>query len=308
MKISGFSMAKNAAKLYYPVKESVLSILPIVDEFIFVLGDCDSDDNTRELLESIDSEKIKIIDTVWDIQKYINRTIYAQQTDIAKSNCSGDWLFYIQADEVVHEKYLSVIKSNCEKFLDDEEVEGFLFKYIHFWGDYNHHRDAHGWYKNEIRIIRNLPEIHSWRDAQSFRNMPDFSKEMYMQKEGTNKIKVVNSGAYIYHYGWVRPPILMNSKKVAFNSHKGSEADKSNSNENVDFDYGPLRKLPEFKESHPKVMASKLQDFHWKDFLNYEKSNKYHHDKIKDRLITFFEKIFNKPLFEFKNYILLKRK
>jgi len=62
-------MGKNARKLYYPMKQAVLSILPIVDEFIVVLGDSDEDDMTRAEIESIGSTKIKIIDTVWDIAK-----------------------------------------------------------------------------------------------------------------------------------------------------------------------------------------------------------------------------------------------
>ena len=41
MKISGFSMGKNALKLYYPMRQSVESILPLVDEFIVALGDSD---------------------------------------------------------------------------------------------------------------------------------------------------------------------------------------------------------------------------------------------------------------------------
>ncbi|MFC2117001.1 hypothetical protein ACFLTU_11040, partial [Bacteroidota bacterium] len=93
MKISGFSMGKNAGKLYYPLKQAVLSILPIVDEFVVALGDSDADDNSREELLSLKSDKIKIIDTVWDIEKYPRGTEHAHQTDIAKNHCTGDWLY-----------------------------------------------------------------------------------------------------------------------------------------------------------------------------------------------------------------------
>ena len=102
-------MAKNADKLGYPVKEAVLSILPLVDEFVIAVGDCDEDDKTRDLIESIKSEKVKIIDTVWDLEKYPRGMEHAHQTDIAKEQCSGDWLFYVQADEIVHEDDLPVI-------------------------------------------------------------------------------------------------------------------------------------------------------------------------------------------------------
>jgi len=318
MKISGFSMAKNAAKLYYPVKESVMSILPIVDEFIFALGDCDEDDNTRELLESINSDKIKIVDTVWDTVKNIKGSEYARQTDIAKEQCTGDWLFYLQADEVVHEKDIPVIKNRCKELLNDKEVEGLLFNYLHFWGDYNHYHISHGWYKNEIRIIRNIPETHSWQDAQSFRKIPEFDASLYLKKEGTQKLKVARSGANIYHYGWVRPPSMMKIRNTTFNIYyhgkKAIEERKENEKYKLElFDYGPLNSLPEFKQNHPKIMASKIKDFYWKNELQYHgKINKqrvkHKHEKFKNRIITCFERIIGKPLFEFENYILLKNR
>ena len=108
--ISGFSMVRNATKLYYPVKASIESILPIVDEFVIALGKGDADDHTLEEIQKIQSDKIKIIHTEWDLEKYPGGAEYAHQTDIAKQHCKGDWLFYLQSDEVIHEKYLDPIK------------------------------------------------------------------------------------------------------------------------------------------------------------------------------------------------------
>ena len=260
MKISGFTIGKNVSKLYYPIKESILSILPIVDEFIVVLGDSDPDDTTRREIESIGSDKIKIYDSVWDTKKYTNGTILAQQTDLAKSYCTGDWLFYIQADEAVHEKNLQTIRNTCEQLINDTEVEGLLFKYIHFWGDYGHYQSSHGWYKNEIRIIRNRPDIHSWRDAQSFRKIPGFDGVSFHKKVGTFKLKVISIDAYIFHYGWVRPPSCVKVRIREFRSlYIGKEKFEKLSKENpkyASFDYGPMDRLPVFKGTHPKFHAS----------------------------------------------------
>ena len=63
MKVTGFSFVKNAIKYDYPIVESITSILPICDEFVIAVGDCN--DGTRELIESIGSDKIRIIDTVF---------------------------------------------------------------------------------------------------------------------------------------------------------------------------------------------------------------------------------------------------
>ena len=316
MKISGFTMIKNATKLYFPIKQSIESILPIVDEYVVALGDCDEDDKTLEEIKSIKSDKIKIINTVWDINKYANGTENAHQTDIAKEACTGDWLFYLQADEVVHEKYLPVIKKACSAYLTDKKVEGFLFNYKHFWGDYNHYHIAHNWYPKEIRIIRNDKDIHSWESAQSFRRIPNFDGKNYRQQLGTHKLKVVNIEAEIFHYGWVRPPKLMTKKKMALDTiHKGEEgAIKANKNVPEEFTYGPLGNLPEYKDSHPKVMEEWIAKFNWKDQLNYSKESKPHeelhrHNKFKTKFTTYVEQkiLGGKQLGGFKNYILLKK-
>ncbi len=311
-------MVKNAAKLYYPIKQSILSILPIVNEFVVALGDCDSNDQTEAEIKSINSEKIKIIKTVWDLDKYPRGTENAHQTDIAKNVCSGDWLFYLQADEVVHEKYLPVIKNRCEQFLNDQNVEGLLFKYLHFWGDFDHHQVAHGWYKNEIRIIQNKKDIHSWESAQSFRRIPGFDGKNYRQQEGTYKLKVAKVDAYIYHYGWVRPPELIRAKQKSLDTiHKGKEkVENMYKDKSSVFDYGPLGKLNKFKETHPEVMKDWIANFNWKDQLNYSSNEitpnreKWKQEGFKYRLITFLEQnIFKgKDLFGFKNYDLLQDK
>lgn len=313
MFISGFSMVRNAGKLYYPVKESIESILPIVDEFVIALGNCDDDDQTLEEIKKINSDKIKIIHTKWDTEKYAAGSEYAHQTDLAKEHCKGDWLFYLQSDEVVHEKYLPIIKSRCAELLGVTEVEGLLFNYTHFWGDYSHYILSHTWYSKEIRIIRNNPEIHSWRDAQSFRRIPDF-KNNYFQKENTFKLKVAEVNASIYHYGWVRPPALMQKKRVLFETDIfGKEKASSKNKDEPDlYNYGNLDKLSLFKETHPAVMKDFIKKFNWQKQLypHNQQVKKHKHDKLKYRVISFIEQnIFGgNHIGGFKNYQLIKPK
>ncbi len=316
MLISGFSMVKNATKLYYPMKQVIESILPVVDEFVIALGDCAEDDTTRKEIESINSDKIKIIDTVWDLTKYPKGMENAHQTDIAKEACSGEWLFYLQADEAVHEKYLENIVKACKKYKDNKEVEGFLFKYKHFWGDYDHYHISHKWYPKEIRIVRNDKEIHSWESAQSFRRIPNFDGLNYRQQEGTYKLKVVEIDAYIYHYGWVRPPHYMQTKKQALDTvHMGTKkVEEVYKNAPKEFDFGPLNKLAIFTETHPKVMEDWIKKFDWKDKLQYSgKPNPYRkkhkHEMLKYKMITFIEQsiLGGRALGGFRNYIIIKK-
>lgn len=315
MKISGFTFVRNAGKLYYPVKQSIQSILPIVDEFVIALGNCDQDDTTLEEIKSIGSDKIKIIHTVWDMEKYKNSTVYAQQTDIAKQACTGDWLFYLQSDEVIHERYLPVIRRRCEELLHDKKVEGLLFRYRHFWGDYDHFMISHVWYPREIRIIRNDPEIHSWRDAQSFRRIPGFDGWNYLQKKNTFKLRVAPVEAYVYHYGWVRPPHYMYKKRKEFSIAYIGEAATEEwlKGQGEIFDYGDLNKIPVFKGTHPAVMKSWIEKFNWGDQLYPNTPVKrimhHKHDRWKYKLLTFIEQTFLKGhlIGGFKNYRLLKR-
>ncbi len=109
MTISGYTFVRNAVKLAYPLKESILSILELVDEFVIVY--IEGDDDTLEVIESIKSDKIKIINGQWEPEKYTKNSLYSYLSDLAKKECKGDWLFYLQVDEVVHEKDLSVIKN-----------------------------------------------------------------------------------------------------------------------------------------------------------------------------------------------------
>lgn len=314
MKISGFTMVKNAVKLYYPIKQSISSILPLVDEFVVALGQGDEDDQTRKEIETIHSKKIRIIETVWDTDKYPNGTENAHQTDIAKEACTGDWLFYLQADEVVHEQDIPHIREMCLRYLHHKKVEGFLFKYFHFWGDYDHYINSHGWYQQEIRIIRNDPDIHSFRSAQSFKRIPGFDGKSYRRKEGTYKLHVKPINAHIYHYGWVRPPRLMQKKQQSLDTiHKGKEKVEPVYRHKPEvFDYGRIDTLPRFKGSHPGVMKGRIDKFYWKDQLTYYKRTgnraKHKHKRPLNRLITFIEQkiLGGRQLFSHSNWITVK--
>ena len=313
MKISGFSFVRNGSKLYYPVVESIKSILPIVDEFIIAVGKGDDNDDTRDKIANINDPKVRIIDTEWEEAYFKRGIINAIQTDIAKKECSGDWLFYLQADEIIHEKYLDTIKNRCEELLDDKDVEGLVFRYKHFWGDYNHYHNGHGWYPNEIRIVRNREDIHSWQSAQSFRKFDYYDNPR--QPDGHHKLNVARVDAEVYHYGWVRPPHLMQNKRRALDSvHWGkSKAQEYYDNAPKEFDYGPLNLLAEFNETHPEVMKEMISKMDWQNKLQYSgKPSKYRlphkHEKLLYRILSFIENNFygGKRFGEFKNYNVVK--
>ncbi|KAA5537223.1 glycosyltransferase [Taibaiella lutea] len=304
MKISGFTIIRNAIKFDFPIVESISSALDFVDEFIVVMGD--NSDETEALIRNIPSSKIKIIKSDWDTKKYHQHgNIYAHQTDIALHHCAGDWCLYLQADEVLQQDAGKVIIAACNHYLEKKEVEGFLLKYIHFFGAYDRYVDAlHFAYPLEIRIVRNHPDIHSWSDAQSFRMIPGFNHENYAQKEGTRKLNCVELNAYVYHYGWCRDPRKM-VKKVEEQQimHDGVASVK----QEAYFDYGNLSRLPVFKGKHPDVMRNRIEQTDWLQYLRYTGTNPEVLKKqfrLKYRILTFIEnKILGGRLIAgFKNY------
>lgn len=302
MLISGFTFVRNAEKYYFPVKESIESILPVVDEFVIALGESDEGDHTEEIIRSINSPKIRIIHRKWDAELYKNGEIFRHETNFALSQCKGEWCFYIQADEVVHEDDLPIIKKACEEYLNKKETEGLLFNYLHFWGDYDHYLPYHGWYQNEMRIVRNNIGADSIKDAQSFR------------KTNGEKLKVKPINARIFHYGWVRPPQIMRSKKKEQDSfYWGLKKAKEHYSKVAPvFDYGPLGKIPVYKGTHPKVMKERIKQLFWKDQLNYGNILEverplFKHEQLKYRALTFIERniLGGRQIGGYKNWVKL---
>ena len=249
-RISGFTFVRNAINLYYPIVESIRSILPLCDELVIAAGD--STDETTALLRSLNEPKLRIIETTWDPALYKRGGIFAQQTDIALDACTGDWAFYLQADEVVHERDLPLIRAAMERYREDPRVEGLLFSYLHFFGDYGHVQTSHNWYGHEIRVVRTGIGVRSWHDAQGFRI------------EG-RKLRVAPTGACIYHYGWVRPPRNLNRKARAFReAYFGTAAaGDAAAAEEPEYRYGRLRGLRPFRGSHPALMRARVAAQDW---------------------------------------------
>lgn len=289
MKVSGFSFVRNAVDLGYPVVESITSILPLCDEFVVAAGD--SSDGTTELLRSIGSPKLRIIETVWDQALFVRGAIFAQQTDVALQACTGDWAFYIQADEVVHERDLPRIEARLRRHLDEPRVEGLLFDYIHFFGDYDHVQTSHNWYGREIRVVRTGIGVSSWHDAQGFRR-------------GGEKLRVAHSDATIYHYGWVRPPDHMKRKGRAFAAaYVGAEAAAARPEE-AEYRYGRLWGLRRFRGSHPAVMHERIARQDWTVKPSPPVGHK--HDRIGVQALTYLENyLLGFRVGERRNYVLL---
>lgn len=246
MKISGFTFLKNAEILGYPYLQSIQSILPLVDEFIVNVGE--SEDETLGQIQKLAQEnaKIKIIQSSWCENMRSKGYIYGQQKMIAQFQCSGDWAFYLEADEVLHQEDLPKIKNAMEQYLDDEEIEALAFSYKHFYGNANTVAKSPAWYKSEVRVIKT--SIRSYAPDGLFWVVLDQSN-----KNGRYPNAVLLP-ATIYHYGWVRSEekmTLKHSKVAKYWKHKPNTYHYANVDSNI---------LHLFDGTHPQIVQKWLEE------------------------------------------------
>ena len=277
MKISAFTFIKNGQILGYPFIESIQSILTIVDEFVINVGE--SEDDTLLMIQSIPSSKIRIIKSKWNDTMQKRGFVYGQQKMIAQYNCTGDWAFYIEGDEVYHENDLEQIRESMKMHLNDPNVEALAFNFFHFYGNPNSYLDSPGWYRSEVRIIKNSLRSYA----------PDglFWLVLNSNKKGRYP-KAKHTGVHCYHYGWVRSEEQMNLKSEKVQKYWGGKSQKIN--------YSQMDQsiIKEFHGTHPKIVHSWLP----KDSGLYEVDPSYQlsNKQKKHRLMMKIEKLFGLDL------------
>lgn len=289
MKVTGFSFIKNAVNFDFPIKEALLSILPLCDEIVVAVGDCT--DGTRELVQAVHPTKIKIVDTVWNPSLNRDGVVLADETNKALKaiGSDSDWLIYIQGDEVMHEAGHAAVLKAMQQYKDDKRVDGLLFKYLHFYGSYDYVATSSRWYRNEIRVIKNDKSIYSYKDAQGFRKGNDV------------KLNVKPVDAYICHYGWVREPSKMQAKIINGGNFWGGDNFKEPDKTEMfsgSFDYSEIDLLEKFTGQHPAVIQSKIAAKNWQ--FEYELG--YSKLSLKERFKLIVEKITGKRPFDYTNY------
>lgn len=294
MLVSGFTYIRNAIKYDFPIVEVIQSVLPIVDEFI--VNVVESEDDTLELIKSINSEKVKIIYTKWFEELRGGGKPQVLFANHALMECKSPWCLYLQGDEVIHEKYLDYIKSALINYLEDERVEGFTLKYKHFYGNYTLYHEGEGWVRNEVRIIRNDPTISAYKDSHSFR------------KNG-RKLNVISLDAYIYHYGWARRKSVLKDKLVEqARWHWKDETVVKERFADKDLEELMIHRdsLHFFTGTHPKVMLERINNqMSSNDFVlpikeeYLKRSLKW---KLRDFVADISEKISRRRFGEYENF------
>ncbi len=277
MKVSAFTFIKNGQILGYPFVESIQSILTIVDEFVINVGE--SEDDTLLVIQSIHSSKIRIIKSKWNDTMQDRGFVYGQQKMIAQYNCTGDWAFYIEGDEVYHENDLEQIRESMIIHLDDPNVEALAFDFYHFYGNANSYLDSPGWYRSEVRIIKNSVRSYA----------PDglFWLVLNSNKQGRYP-RAKHTGVSCYHYGWLRSQEQMNLKSEKVQKYWAKDPVK------VDYSQMDQSIIKEFQGSHPEIIKEWLpkESGLYQVDPNYKPTKK----QKKHRMMIKFEKLFGVDL------------
>lgn len=286
MKVSAFTFIKNGQLLGYPFLQSIQSVLPIVDEFVINVGR--SEDDTLQMIKSIPSSKIRVIESNWNENMQEKGYVYGQQKMIAQFNCTGDWLFYIEGDEVYHENDLQLILESMKQNYNNPDVEALVMDFYHFYGNKNSLLDSPGWYGSEARIIKS--SVRSYAPDGLFWAILNSSRKGRYPKAKKTK-------AHCYHYGWIRTENQMNLKSQKVQKYWGKEA--------ISIDYSQIDPsiIRLFKGSHPKIMNDFFikTDGIFQADINYKITSK---DR-KHRIMKKIENIFGVSLSK-KHYKLLK--
>ena len=286
MRVSAFTFLKNGQILGYPFVESIKSILPIVDEFVVNVGE--SEDDTLKLIKSISSSKIRIIESKWNDRMNDRGYVYGQQKMIAQFNCTGDWLFYIEGDEVYHEDDHKKIRDSMDLNLNDPQVEALVLDFYHFYGNANSYLDSPGWYRSEARIIKSSVRSYA----------PDGLFWVVLEKNKIGRYpRAKKINAYCYHYGWVRSEDQMNLKSEKVQKYWGKEPTK------IDYSQIDQTIIKEFKGTHPDTIKNWLPEN--KGLYFADKGYKLNKKQKKHRQIIKLEKLFGLELSK-KHFKLVK--
>ena len=163
VKISGIQPISNGVSLGYPFIEAILSVLPIVDEFL--INDGGSSDETAFYLK-------KLQKTFPDKIKLFNKPFYPSEhwetiddcVEFLISQAKGDWIFEVQGDEIWHEKDLLKLKKTIQKA--DQSNYNSIRSVCYFGAGFDIQANTYK-YMN-VRIVRKIKGLKSFWGGDDF--------------------------------------------------------------------------------------------------------------------------------------------
>ena len=286
--LSGFTIVRNAIRLDFPIVPAIRSLLEACDEVVVNVGK--SDDDTRDLVASVDDPRIRILDTEWDFSK--RNLMLAIETQRAMEVCRGTWGIYVQADEVLHEDGARILRQRTREWDRDERVEALLVRYLHFYGGFDTIATNRRWYRREARCVRLGRGIRPYQGAQGFRVGPEY-----------RRVRARATDAVMFHYGWARPARAIREKHEASKVIYPWSRERSAQEQARGYlEWMPL--LQRFAGGHPRVAHDWLAERrHDPERVIGPRHFKLEH--LRFYASDWIERLTGARLFEFRNYELV---
>ncbi|MFH1807728.1 MAG: glycosyltransferase family 2 protein [Pseudomonadota bacterium] len=299
MSVWGFTFVRNGVRLGYPFEASLCSLLGLCERVVVNVGL--SDDDTLARVRALDDGRLQIFESRWDDSLRQGGQVLAQQTDLALARCAADWCIYLQADEVLHEDDVPDLRAAMARADARPEIDGLLFRYVHFYGSFHSVGQSRRWYRHEIRAFKGGRGVRSWKDAQGFRRGPE------QGPPAPRKLQVLDAGARVFHYGWVRPPEQMLAKTRAFERLYRTDDEVQSllvpRASDEAYVYEADEKVRRFEGSHPRVMHDWIAARDW-PFSPRPRSLRWRH--LREDLLDLAEVATGHRFFEYRNYRLLR--
>jgi hypothetical protein len=302
MKVSGFTFARDAVRLGYPLVPAIQSILPLCHEVVVNVGA--SSDGTLELVRGIGDPRLVVLESSWDESSLERGRVLAEQTDLALARCSGDICLYVQADEAIHEEDHPTLRAALERLHREPGLEGLLFDYVHFYGSFHTVGVSRRWYRREVRAVKNGIGVRSWKDAQGFRvfdpppGQQGDPPRSLRPGDPARKLRVAPSGARVFHYGWARPPEVQKVKLAEFERLYLGEGARERRLARG-FDYDASEKVRPFSGTHPAPLR---HFFEAADWPFSPRPRRLRLGKLREDLLDLFEAATGLRIGEYRNY------
>ena len=153
--ISGYTTTKDCIRSQYPWRDCITSMLGFCDEVVVVDGGS-KDGTLEELYKWAETEPklhIHLVERDWSHPRFA--VFDGDQKAEARKRCTGQFLWQMDADEVVEPQDFEKIVQLCRNF--PKEVDLLSLPVVEFWGSKDKVRmDIDPW---KWRLSRNLPHI-----------------------------------------------------------------------------------------------------------------------------------------------------